>query len=347
MKHVNYAAAIEKTDLSDIALPVVHAWGKSVGLDLRGKPNKKQNLEAILERVAKGNIPDLPRELIMFATRLGVISHVKKPAPAVAKANGDAPPEETVSKPKAVKPIILAKKEHRELQPKAGEASVLAISRDEVDKALNTILAIAETESTGVVDARLAQGKIYRNLQEAASKRGFPFGVGGKMVTLDKYAMFKGVFNTLARTQVRSYCRLSAQLAGEDGEIHENIKTAARAVGPARLEVLSGFPDPKEALLKGIVIEGKRVPVKTVSTMVLKAHRKELLAAQGKDTTKLGPRITWDKLPRYFAKALAQQNKYKILKVPEEIKPEIHKQLVLLHDKLQIYVEMLATVIKR
>lgn len=299
-----------------LTMPVFFKQARDLGLDMRGEANKKNVLQAILEKVSEmkpkealakldpvfkemaeasgalnrtndsGASETAPQEEKSTVQTTKETTKAAKAPPPAKKANGGSHPVKGAKAGKAANTSVPAKK---------AEPTVAAIvfPKEQLDKIVNASFETAETEKKTVAKAAFQfYGKHYAQVQDVfedlykkeseAKKEGMLIP---KRPTFDEYMTEVGFSEKLDRSpqRLRKDAIIYKACAGTDGKIPQDVVDRLIVVGTSRAEEVSPLPKPKDAIMKGIVFEGKNTPLEKLTKLQVIAA---VQALTGRDSTK-------------------------------------------------------------
>lgn len=293
-----------KEKMLEVTLPEFFKQARALGLDLRGQSNRESNLQKILEKVSemkpKEAISVLAPVFREMAEASGALTSRSEPAPAPTAASEDeegddvetAAVKETKetkvakapAKAPAKEPSKVAKKQngHKKATGEAANTEVpakkvvadITFPQERLDKIVQASTKTSETEQTmGAKAAFQFYGKHYSEIQdifeglaaEIAEARERKEEIP-KIPTFDEYMQTSGFYEKLDRSDQR--LRKDAiifKACQVEGKIPENVLARLVIVKTSRAEAVAALPKPKEAIMKGILVDGKMTPLEKLT----------------------------------------------------------------------------------
>lgn len=257
---------------------VAKKWVDSTGGEWVDDEAKREGLMTdVFKKMKKaGEQPDFDPSkysnmLVKMCREMGIIP---------AKSNG------TSAEPKKAK---AAKGDEK---PEKAEKEVTKVSEgslEKVEAAIAAIIVASKGVDAQTVMGNLKMGREYLNLSRSYGSHGLVDPKTKKRVKIDQDARVHALYDVVSRSHLQRYGRMFTNLAHE-GKLGEDVIDALKLVGPARTTELMSWPNPREALLKGIKVGDKVKKAHDLTVAELKKIKQKLFTAKpGKG--KRGPTV--------------------------------------------------------
>lgn len=266
----------------DLPPTVTEKWVRSVGGDWDPSPDKRAEVlgDAFkrLEKAGKSEDFDPSKYSSMFvkmARDMGIVPQ---------KANGSAEPKKKSAKGEE-KGEKSEKGKDKAVTTKAVEGSV-----EKVEAAISAIVTTFKGVDANTVMGNLKMGREYLNLSRSYGTHGILDAKTKKRVKMDSDPRVKELYDVVSRSHLQRYGRMFTGLATE-GKLGEDVVNALKEVGPARCTELMSWPNPREALIKGIKVGDKFKKADEFTVAELKKLKQKLFSNAKPGKGKRGPTV--------------------------------------------------------
>lgn len=214
---------------------------------------------------------------------------------SVSENKKGAPPKKTAKKGGEEKPV---KESSKDTTPAKKEVAAIEFPQARLDKIVDADFKAAESEtSTGVKAAFCFYGKHYAEVQDIfeelhrevvkAREAGKEIPKGA-LTTMSEYLESKDYYAKLERSDQR--LRKDAiiwRAVSEEGKMPDAVLERLKKIKTAKAEAVASLPKPREAIMKGILVDGKTVALENLTKKQVEEAVKKLT---GRDTKPGSPR---------------------------------------------------------